>query len=216
LTFAQIDGSYFGVYGTLSIPLDDFGDDDVFLQSNNRDESGFATFGFGAGVNFSLPIGIEYVQWSSDILFFAHLFSEDKAENDPVLQNASDISGGTYFFLPFLSGIRGYFPVNSDFGVFGFGQLGVSVIMQQTLDADGSVFGYPVSTETEFEPTPAFTWSLGSGVIINDQVSIGFRYLNMDDPAVDYTVSSGSSSNSGEREFDISMFQIFIGFNFGL
>ena len=53
LLYGQINKSCFNVFGSFTVPLNDFVDDDDF------NDDGFSTVGFGAGIRYNLPLGHE-------------------------------------------------------------------------------------------------------------------------------------------------------------
>ncbi len=204
VSFSQI-GQDYSFFGTFTIPLSDFSKDDEF------NSEGFSMVGFGAGIQHDLTLGHPSIILATDVYFLVNIFNKDEFENNYPLQAADDIKGGHYFNTPILTGLKISIPVSQQFALYGTGQVGCNIMKE--IDLKYEVLN--TKFIREFETNVIFAWGFGGGVIVNDHVSIGVRYINLGEPEVDYDITINNENPvSQEREFKVSLFQFMVGFFF--
>jgi hypothetical protein len=208
-TYSHFVDGYAGLYGAFSFPLGEFGDDDEF------DNSGMAGPGLSGGISYSIPLAGDWLQLMFDGSVLYHGFDLEKTDSDPVLANVNDLNGGRYFLFPILCGIKGACDINYRFRAYGLGQLGFSSIMETGMEGDFRINGiFLASGERTFENAVTFAFAFGGGVVIADKVILGVRYLNCGEPDIDYTTDVSGTPYDGERDFQISVFQLLVGVEF--
>lgn len=187
-----------GIAGLAAFPLGEFEDDD------DRNSNGFATLGPGVTIDFAVPIYKQYIHWASSGSYFANFFSDEKAENDGILRNVTDLTGGTYHSIPIVTGVRVSLPLD-EIVLYGQLQLGINILNESELE--GKVSGYPV--EVEFDQSTSFANVFTAGLIVNSKLNFGVRYFKSGEHEIDY-----ESWINGERSFDIESVQLFVGINY--
>jgi hypothetical protein len=175
--------------GILSLPLGDFKD------------SGFATTGFGADLEYSVPIQSGPIEWVSGASFFMHFLDGDglkKAAGIPSGANVT-VSGGTFIDVPLLTGLRIAAPAGPTTKIYGQFQLGLNLFYEtETKLTDGT-------TTITVTPDPLIRLGLGfgAGIIFNDRFNVGLRFFKM--PEADASGKADFNGTEGDLKGKVSL-----------
>jgi len=211
LTFAQAKMGQFSVFAALSLPSGDFGD-------NKTQGDGYATTGFGAGLDYAHPLGTPGLTWFSTGAFIYNGF-DDKAfkqlaEEEYNMSNPS-VDGGSWINIPILTGLRYETEVSPTMDFFAAGQIGLNFYMPPSADISGQVGGETVSGEISIDSGTAFGFAIGAGLAFNNKFNVSIRYLSLGAPEIEGTVSSPGGSDNIETTKDtgIAVFLFTAGMN---
>ncbi|MHA1380897.1 MAG: outer membrane beta-barrel protein [Candidatus Helarchaeota archaeon] len=212
IIYAQTGTGYFGLYGSLSFPQGDFGDDDV-----NDDDCGFAKTGFGVGAEFTLPLGSPGLGWITSATFILNGFDEDELE-DYVDEGKMD--AGSWLNIPIMTGLRYESEVSPTMKIYGQGQVGLNLVKAPKIEFEYSYYDYyedeyySGKSETEWDIASSFGFAIGGGIIINNKINIGLRYFSLGEPEIEGKIKSSGESDKTEWELPISAMLITVGINF--
>jgi len=208
--YGQLQKGRFGVYGTLSIPSGDFGDDQGF-------DAGLAKTGFGAGIEFNYPLGTPGLFWTSNVWLLYNGYDVDKddvedAREDEFVDYDLDIEDfdleiGSYLNIPIMSGLKWVLTLSPTAELYGVGQAGINFAKFPGFEENLTIsdeFGneYDYTRQVKYSLTSSLGFCFGIGLILNDKINIGLRYLGMREPEAEGTVEVEFYGESGEDEFD--------------
>ena len=197
-----------GIFGAISMPQGDFGDD-------SGSGAGLATTGFGVGADLVMPLGSPGLSGVGTVAFLMNKMDKDEIEDSFDLGDDSDLDVGSYMNIPVMGGLRFEGKVSPTMAIYGIGQAGINFIKGPKLEAtieeevwNGSQYVDVEGTmKTTFDMTSAFGFAFGGGIILNDKINIGFKYLNLGEPElegeIEVEASSGSSSASENEKIKI-------------
>lgn len=218
----QFSEGTFGMFGGLSLPTGDFGDE----------ESGAAQIGFLAGVDFTLPFRtLERSGWISSLSVIHNSAKAPSAEMSLFETTVNFKSeAGSWILITPLTGFKFVHEISPDLELYGIGQAGLMIgrspditmtIETESYDFDPWTGELITTTEKmtltqESTSASSFAFSVGAGIVINNNISISLTYLS-GKPEYDVEIDS-------EGWFDItvdmttkqatSLFQLVAGFNF--
>jgi hypothetical protein len=207
-SFGQAKMGQFAIFAAVSLPVGDFGDDKTVGD-------GYATTGFGAGLDYAHPIGTPGLTWFSTGAFIYNGF-DDKglralAEED--LTNVN-IDGGSWINIPILTGLKYETEVSPTMDFFALGQVGLNFYMPPTSDITGQEGDETVSAEFSLDSGTSFGFTIGAGLVFNNKFNVAFRYLSLGEPEIEGTVSYPGGSDAIEgQDISIAIFLLTVGFN---
>ncbi len=208
-SYSQINKSYFGVIGSLTLPLDEFKNDNYFNQE------GLALSGFSGGVQYTLPLFNKYVAFLFESSVIVNFFNIEGGEDDVVLRIMFDPEGGNYFNIPILSGIKFTIPISSTLKLHASGQAGFNILKESELSSNETTFGRG-KVVIDFDPDVTFAWGIGVGIAFLDRFNVGVKFLYLGKPEFDYDACFRDPqwNFGGEREFKVHVFQFVLGYDF--
>ena len=187
--------SHFTFYGSLSLPTDGYGKNlgvnphltrrDGFDVGNN---ASFAASGVGAGIEFSLSVGIPGLSWVSSLAGVVN--GSDDAQLTQRFRNLLgdtvdvEFDYGRWIHMPVMTGFQYSVPVTKSIGFYGMVQGGLSLIQPATRQA--AVGGVTVD-ERKYDLARQFGFGLGGGIVIAQRFDLGVRYLDFGEPSFDGT-----------------------------
>ena len=178
--------SQIGIFGSLSLPTAEFGDDD-----ERDDDSGFATTGFGAGIEIVSPFeGTPGLGLVFSAAFIYNGF-------DPPFDPDDDVDVGPWLNLPILGGLRYEIEVSPTTKLYGTGQIGLNILKPPTVEASGD------DCSIKLEPDGfgrSLAFGIGGGVILNNNINIGLRIYRLGNPKVDYESTLVCDSGFDSRD----------------
>ena len=198
-TYAQIEKGEFGIYGSISIPTGDFGDDKGI-------DAGGAKTGFGIGAEYKFPIGSPGLEWITSATFLLNGFDVSEVEKE----FTGDIDACSWINVPVFTGLIFQIQTSPTLDIYGLGQVGLDFI--KAPDVEISYMG--VSGEISYDLATSFGFGIGGGLIINKKINIGFRYFGFGEPEIKGTMKIDSFEEDMEMEQPISIIMITIGTNF--
>ncbi|MBS4032860.1 MAG: outer membrane beta-barrel protein [Ignavibacterium sp.] len=199
-----------GVFGAVSLPAGDFGDDKSFNLESGRGD-GFATVGFGGGLELLYPVGAPGLNWHTTAGFLYNGF-DDKELINYIDEDNIDVDAGNYFIIPVMTGLSYKAPLSSGLDALFIGQLGLSFIKKTTIELFEPETDY--SLEAEFGMATSFTIGVGAGLLFNDKFNVTFRYLGCGQPEFDVTFNENGNTDDGEAEISVGVFLISLGIYF--
>lgn len=207
---AQTGIGYFGLYGSLSIPQGDFGDDDAASNNDGPPDCGFAKTGFGLGAEFTLPLDSPGLGWITSANVILNGVDEDElAGDDDVI-----IDAGSWLNVPIMTGLRYESEVSPTMKIFGQCQLGLNLVKAPKIELEED----SEKAEVEWDMASSFGFSIGGGIIINNKINIGLRYFSLGEPEIEgkwkYSEESGEESGKVKWELPISAMLFTVGVNF--
>ena len=200
----------FGIFGGLSVPTGDFGDDKSFNLETGRGD-GFATVGFGGGFELLYPIGTPGLNWHTTAGFLYNGF-DDKELINYIDDDEADVDAGNYYIIPVITGLSYQVPVSKGLDVLFTGQLGLSFIKKTTMEL--TYPGDDYSLEVEFDMATSFSYGVGAGLVFNDKFNVTFRYLGCGEPEFDVTFDEDGDTYDGTAEISVAVFLISVGVYF--
>ena len=183
---ARAQGSFNAL---LAVPLGDF-------SSKNN-----ANVGFGAGLEYNAPMS-GGAGWVSGV---GLTFNASDKSNVP---SGIDAEGGNYLTLPLLTGMR--FTGGANDGPVKFyvqGQAGIAFFLVTDEDLSRGSDNATVSTDNKV----TFCFGGGVGLIIQDKVNLGIRFLGTPEMDMSGQLSSGGQSADLNGKLTVSMLQLNVG-----
>jgi hypothetical protein len=226
--YGQTQG-IFGIYGGLSMPMGDFGDD-------KGADAGLATMGFGVGAEFSAPLGSPGLYWTVGGAVVRN--GVDDSEIEEQLEDmfgGYDIYGdanvdiGSWMSIPIMGGLKYRSPISPTSSLYMQGQLGMAIVMAPKWDISMTVYDYyydeyyDVEEEVTWDTATSMCFALGGGIVIGEQFSVGFRYISLGEVNIDGDMEVCATDpyygtvcqDMGvEIEQPISMFLLIVGMEF--
>lgn len=210
ISYSQTSPIKFGIFGGVSIPTGDFGEDKSFNLDTGKGD-GFATVGFGGGLELLYPIGTPGLNWHTTAGFLYNGF-DDKELLNYIDDEEAEVTAGNYFIIPVITGLSYQAPLSADLDALLIGQLGLSFIKKTTMELYYPVTDY--SLEVEFGMATSFTFGVGAGLLFNDKFNVSFRYLGCGEPEFDVTFDEDGETYDGEAEISVAVFLISVGVYF--
>jgi len=207
LSFAQAKTGQFAVFAAVSLPTGDFGD-------NNNFGDGYATTGFGAGIDYAHPLGTPGLTWFSSGALLYNGFDDsgikDLAEDGGISEPTVD--AGSWINIPILTGLKYEGQASPTMDFFVFGQAGLDFIMPP--DADVSSRDTDDTAELSFDSSTSFTFAIGGGLVFNNKFNVSIRYLTMGEPKIEGNVTvDGEEVDTLEEDIGISVVLLTVGLN---
>ena len=188
--FSQTPAIRWALFGTVSLPVGDFGEDRYF--DLNRGGDGAATTGFGAGVELIYPLGTPGLGWHTTAAFIYQGYDDvlirQWVQED--LGSGANVDAGNYFIIPIMTGISYNVPVSPEIGIILIGQAGLGLIKKTTMTAS---VPDTASGEIELDMATSFGFGIGAGLVFNDKFNISVRYMGFGEPDFEYTILEDSS-----------------------
>ena len=207
--YGQLQKGRFGVYGTLSLPSGDFGDD-------KGNDAGLAKTGYGAGIEFNYPLGTPGLFWTSNAWLLINGFDMDEDDIEDAYENMFAFIGydledfdsdiGSYMNIPLMSGLKWVTALSPTAELYAVGQAGINFAKFPSMEVSGSISDwsgeYDFDTKTKWSMTSSFGFCLGAGLVLNDKINIGLRYLNLGEPDAEGTIEVEIDNESEEDDTD--------------
>jgi hypothetical protein len=188
--FAQNSNMNFQVFGLGSIPVDEFnkkiGSSIEITKKNGFDYGsnvGLAKFGYGIGVELSIPVLVSGLAWQFSTLYL--LNSTDNSQityefnNDEKIIEKLEFEIGNWSNLPFTTGFSYGLNLISKINIYLHLQAGINYSSQP----DRKVFYDDILVESvKYNDLIDFAFQPGISIDYNEFYSISFRYLNLNSP----------------------------------
>ncbi|MBM3287370.1 MAG: hypothetical protein FJY88_08490 [Candidatus Eisenbacteria bacterium] len=221
-------GPSFTLYGGLSLPQGDFGDD-------SGSDAGLAKTGLGIGFEGDFPLNSPGLSVTGSIFFLMNGVDEDEIEDalegewcfgeygEYVCAEIDNFDVGSYYNVPILVGLKYEAETSPGFSMFGFGQVGMNILKFPKYEFDLEYCEYSNcfrgSSETTFDMGTSFGFSIGGGIVVGQKGVFGLRYLSLGEPEVDGETEVSISGYSGrgedfEAEQSVSILLLFAGVRF--
>jgi hypothetical protein len=173
----SIDKSFWTIYGNLSFPQGDFGD-------NSGENAGYAQMGYGGGVEFATLIkntnGL-YFFIGANLIFNPIDGNEIRKVFEAMFSGYSvDYTAGSWMNIPFLGGLKFQSIPSGGIQFYINGGIGLNLVKGPNMDL--TVGGETV--KISYNLSTSFAFGIGGGLVINENINIGIKYLNMDEPEV--------------------------------
>lgn len=215
--FKQFSEGRFGIFGGVSLPTGDFSDE----------EKGAARTGFLVGGDFTLPFRtLEKLGWFSTFSVICNSVEEPLADVSLSLSTGSlKTEAGRWMLITPLTGLKFTHQISQGLGLYGIAQAGWMIGRSPniTIKTEYHIYNpYDPWEDEEISITQesafgySFAFSLGAGIVINDNINLSLRYLS-GKPKYDIKIDS-------EGWFDIavntttkqqtSLFQLVVGYDF--
>ena len=180
-------------YGSLSVPVGDFGDD-------TGQKAGLADIGLGMGLEYSQKLG--YPGWTA--VFSAFLIA-NPLDEDELPRGAGQlcyddtcydidihhVDAGSYLNVPLLAGLR-YRDMRSPYGFFITGLVGLNLMQHPEVDWDidfceASEDCYRARIESTYDLATSLAFGAEVGAVIQHRTVLSVRYLWLGEPNVEGT-----------------------------
>ena len=198
--YSQTPPIKFGLFGALSLPTGNFSDDTKNFVDYPSSADGFATLGFGAGLELIYPIGTPGLGWHTTAAFLYHGVDDKKLEE--LFGAYAEVDAGSYFLIPILTGLSYTAQLSPNIGLIIIGQGGLSLVQKTTMKVE-STYDYSF-IEANFDMATSFGFGIGAGFIFNDKFNISFRYLGLGEPEFEYTLEDADGDTYSDS-FDLSV-----------
>ncbi|MBI1807612.1 MAG: hypothetical protein HYR76_11230 [Ignavibacteria bacterium] len=192
----------FGVYAGLAAPAGEFGATDL---NGGAAKTGFC---FGGEMSLQTTAGIG---WLSSLTF---LFNGVDASS-LVLPDSfhATVDVGPWFLIMPMTGVRFGGPISPNIAIFGLGQIGLLIGNSPEINMSINSPTARGSVKVASATGTAFTFAVGGGLIFNNNITAGARYLH-GEPEYTLTISGNGGSVSSKGKQSTSIFQITAGYNF--
>ena len=204
LSFAQAKMGKFAVFAAVSLPSGDFGDD-------KTEGDGYATTGFGAGVDYAHPIGTPGLTWFSSGAFLYNGFDDkgirELAESEGI--DNPNVDSGSWINIPILTGLKYETDVSPTMDFFAFGQVGLDFYIPPSsyITWEGG------SAEMSLDSGTSFGFAIGAGLVFNSKFNVSFRYLSMGEPELEGSITSPGETEAISQDTGIAVILLTVGLN---
>ena len=200
----------FSMHAGLSLPMDDFGDDDI-----DDEDSGLA----GTGIN----IGIEYVyklnENSLGLFVGLDLFRngingdskddlEDELEN--LIGSQVDIEFPVYYNIPISAGLVYNYKVDEKIALFAKGGLVFNSLI--TTDMSLKLSGEEIVVENDL--ATSFGFKFGTGVTFSENWSIEIDYLGLGEHDIDSESKCCGETENSSSDLKVGIVSVTLGYKF--
>lgn len=209
-SYSQSSPVKFGIFGGVSIPTGDFGEDKSFNLETGKGD-GFATVGFGGGLELLYPVGTPGLNWHTTAGFLYNGFDDTELLNY-IDDDDAEVDAGSYYIIPVITGLSYQAQLSPTLDALIIGQLGLSFIKKTTMEL--SYPGFDEYLDVEFGMATSFSFGVGAGLLFNDKFNITFRYLGCGEPEFDVTFDEDGDTYDGEAEISVAVFLISVGVYF--
>lgn len=191
------------VYGTLSLPTGNFGENiGAFAGKTRRagfsigEEVGLAEIGFGLGAELSIKTGISGLSWIFGMSAITNGVNSNQvqAKFQTDAGDTVEVSSefGRWTNIPVMSGLRYDFNLSDKIGVYGLVMGGINFSWCPYKSVTENFFTVDtISTvladDSKFDIATDFGFQAGLGFVIAHTYNIGIRYLNLGTPRFDGT-----------------------------
>ncbi len=197
--YAQLPMGQFGIFGALSLPQGDFGDDD--LEADN----GIAKTGFGGGLSFTFPLGAPGLGWQTDGMIIFNSIDQSVFEAEDL-----DVKGGRWMNIPIMTGLKYSSGLSPMMEFFILAQVGLTLINGP--DMEVSEAGMADYENWEIGSGTSFGFGFGAGFTLNNKLNVSLRYLALGSAELDVTID-GETVIDADYEPSISMILLTAGIN---
>lgn len=181
-----------GAYVGASIPVHEYGDDDV-----NDANAGHADLGISAGVELYYPFGeARQMWWLTTVGVTSHAVGEL-----PDVPDDATVNG--YLMFPLMTGLRYDIPI-SDYAAFLTAQVGGMFLKGPDIESSA------VSVDSDW--TTMFGFAVGAGFQATDRAHLGIRWMPLGDADLDFETTAGGTSTQTNEVVNISFIDLYIGF----
>ena len=208
LGYAQSEKGTFGIFGGLSMPQGEFGDDEF------EDDAGFAKMGFCIGGEYIKALNSPGLSWVTSISVVLNGLDADPIGDGYSEETGEDLSAdaGSYINVPIMTGLRYHTETSPTMQMYGIAQVGLNYMKYPTVELK-SDYG---SADIEIDATTSFGFAIGGGIILNNKFNIGLRYLTFGDQDVDGKIKIPEQEDEDiESEFSLSFILITVGIPLG-
>lgn len=183
----------FGLNGGVSLPMGDYGDDDL-----DNGDAGGATTGFSVFLDLGLSIPALPVGWTISGGITSH--GVDDAFGEALVEGgATDVDVGRYYAVPVLTGPRIDLPMTPGLGLYVDAQAGLAMFRGPDVEWSGG--------DSEMDWSTGFAWSVGAGIDLPVLFGLGVRYVSLGDADIDIEFSDGSEFSG---ELPVSWVDVFV------
>ncbi len=210
ISYSQTSPLKFGIFGAVSLPAGDFGEDKSFNLDTGKGD-GFATTGFGGGLELLYPVGAPGLNWHTTAAFLYNGFDDTELLNY-IDDDDAEVDAGNYFIIPVITGLSYQAQLSPTLDALFLGQLGVAFIKKTTMELTYPESDY--SLEVDFGMATAFSFGVGAGLLFNDKFNVTFRYLGCGEPEFDVTFDEDGDTYDGNAEIPVGIFLISLGVYF--
>jgi len=192
------------LFGGLTFPQGDFGDDNVEDFFDDDGESGLAKMGFGGGFEYSAPLQSEGLSWVISASFLMNGVDEDEIKKEIDDDADVNLDFGSYYNIPIMAGLKFEPQGNPDMKFYLQATAGLNIAIIGDSEISGEVeveyydpnYGYQyiyvdAKQTYSFDTATSFGFGIGGGLIFNN-VNIGLRYLLL-----------GTAKFEGESEIEL-------------
>lgn len=153
------------------------------------DYSDDAELGFLGGLDVTVPLTSvsPVLSWYSSVDAIAHSLDDDDADTG-------------FLYVPIMTGLRVNVPVGP-LSAFAAGQAGLILTRGPSFEVTGGPEGFGSDAEWGTD----FGFNLGGGLHLTENIYAGVRYWPL-------SGLNFEREGSGEQEFDVSFFDIYVGF----
>jgi len=189
------------LFGAFSLPSGDFASDNIYDEN-----SGWAKNGFGLGFDMSIPLGSP--GWNF-IVSLSYIRNGTSGDTENEVQKEWESYLDTYLFyvydvyyadvsvtasidpwenVPIMGGLKYRTSLSPTVSFYAMGMAGINVVIAgvQEIKADAEWydewFDYnelTIKQKNSFHSATAMCFSIGGGILLNNQINIGLRYFNL-------------------------------------
>lgn len=197
------------VFGGISLPTGDFGDD-------GSESDGYAKTGFLAGVDYTKPLAMEGLGWFSTLALIYNPLDKDKLEEALSEEFDVDLEGamksGSWLNIPVLTGVKYSFTAQETMNLFVLGQVGLDIVKPNKIKFEPE--GVDEEAEMKFDTKAAIGFSVGAGINFGN-LTITARYLGTGETEIEPEIEvDGDSENLDPQDKKIGMLTLTLGYNF--
>ena len=200
----------FSVHVGPSFPVSEFANDDL-----DNEIAGGAAVGLGLGVKYNYPLGDDGIGLFGGLDFYYNSLKKDVKDDVEELYEFLGISNANYNYfkyinIPVSAGINYTYHANDKIALQG--SAGLTLNFLKVTDFVIEVNNQEVTNE--FGLSSNFGFKAGAGLLFDDQISVGFSYLNQGKHDVESELSGAGLSQELDSELKVSLLSLFVGYLF--
>ncbi len=181
----------FTLYGGLAMPRGDFGDNDL-----DNNDAGFAKTGLVLGGEYAIPMGSPGLFGVIGVSMVRNSFDEDVFQDAAGDEFSFDI--GPWYNVPIMAGLKYQSEMSPGMRFYATGQVGLNIIKGPKFEESSAYYGE--SVEITWDTANSFGFGIGGGVVINDKINLGIRYLSLGEADLEGTVDWTGDGDSGSED----------------
>lgn len=166
--------------GQLSLHAGAFFPQGEFGSTDQDDEnSAFATTGLTVVGEYTYPVGPPGLGVLGTVSLSVNGFNENEAFNQ-FGQNEVDIESGYWINAPIMGGVKYVVEFSPTIDLYGLGQVGININNGPASTIKSKNLNYKI--KQSFGNATSFGFTIGSGVVINNNLNISVRFQDLGKP----------------------------------
>lgn len=185
------------IFGGLSLPNGDFGEDDLAKNVFYGGKEGGAATGFNVGLKYLQPFSDPNLNWFVSAELFYNGFTSDLKDEVEDTYNLEYVNYNSYFNVPVIGGVNySVASLSPDVSLWVEGGIGVNcrIISDYSEETNtGTEYEY------DYESSFCFAYQFGGGLKIKNNLLVGLSYYNLGSDKVRGEMSTKGNAQSDQK-----------------